>query len=66
GASFAPLAAEYAAGRGMVMRLRGDPERGGFFGVTTDGRVIRAHGGGAAISTIAEKLPPAHDLVALP
>jgi photosystem II stability/assembly factor-like uncharacterized protein len=66
GASFAPLAAEYASGRGMVMRLRSDPERGGFFGVTTDGRVLRAHDGGLAVALIAEKLPPAHDLVMLP
>jgi hypothetical protein len=66
GASFAPLAAEFAWGRGMVMRLRADAERGGFFGVTTDGQVIRAGAGGGAIAVIAEKLPPAHDLAVIP
>ena len=66
GASFAPLAAEYSCGRGMVMRLRPDSARGGFFGVTTDGQVIRAEGGGGAVAAIAEKLPSAHDLVAIP
>jgi len=65
GASFTPIAAEYAWGRGMVMRLRPDSQRGGFFGVTTDGHVIRALEGGA-VTAIAEKLPPAHDLVILP
>ncbi|MGH7780907.1 MAG: WD40/YVTN/BNR-like repeat-containing protein [Candidatus Binataceae bacterium] len=66
GASFTPLAVEHMSGRGMVMRLRSDPRRAGFIGVTTDGQVIRTLEGGGAVAAIAEKLPPAHDLVTLP
>ncbi len=66
GASFTALAVEHRCERGMLMRMRADAERGGFFGVTTDGRVLRLSADGAALDTIAEKLPPAHDLVALP
>jgi photosystem II stability/assembly factor-like uncharacterized protein len=66
GMSFAPVEAEQAWGRGMVMRLRRDPEGGAFFGVTNDGNVIRATERGSVAVSIAEKLPPAHDLAILP
>jgi photosystem II stability/assembly factor-like uncharacterized protein len=64
--SFAPVEAVNAWGRGMVMRLRSDPEGGAFFGVTNDGNVIRATERGSAAVVIAEKLPPAYDLAVLP
>jgi photosystem II stability/assembly factor-like uncharacterized protein len=66
GESFVPVPAEHAWGRGMVMRLRRDPETGGFFGVTNDGNVIRSGGNGGPVTAIAEKLPPAYDLALLP
>jgi len=64
GLSFVAVPAEHAWGRGMVMRLKRDPSSGGFFGVTNDGNVIRSDG--SAVRAIAEKLPPAYDLVTLP
>ncbi|HYB91919.1 MAG TPA: hypothetical protein VEC38_12840 [Candidatus Binataceae bacterium] len=64
GLSFAPVPADHVWGRGMVMNLRRDPEGGGFFGVINDGTVIRSNGTG--VHAIAEKLPPAYDLVTLP
>ena len=66
GATFEPVTSEREWGRGMLMRMRSDAERGGFFGVTTDGRVIRLRDDGATLEAVAEKLPPAHDLIALP
>jgi photosystem II stability/assembly factor-like uncharacterized protein len=65
GISFAAVETVSAWGRGMVMRLRRDPEGGAFFGVTNDGNVIRATEGGSAAVSIAEKLPPAYDLAIL-
>ena len=65
GQSFTPILAEHVWGRGMIMRLRCDPERGGFLGVTNDGYVIRATEQCVSVKAIAEKLPPAYDLVAL-
>jgi photosystem II stability/assembly factor-like uncharacterized protein len=65
GRRFSPIFAEHVWGRGMIMRLKKDPEGGAFLGVTNDGYVIRAtdqH----SVSAIAEKLPSAHDLVTLP
>ena len=45
----------------------GDPgDASGFFGVMSDGTVIRAVDRGRGTIPIAEKLPPAYDLVALP
>ncbi len=54
--------------RGMVMRFRPAPDgSGGFFGVSDDGTVIRSVGNGEdAVLSIAEKLPPAYDLVLMP
>ena len=64
GMTFEPIPARHVWGRGMIMRLRRDPEGDGFFGVTNDGFVIRA-GNRTEVSAIAEKLPPAYDLVTL-
>ncbi len=63
GFTFSPVLAEYAWGRGMLMRLKDDPEGAGFFGVTSDGCLIRAIDSGVA--TVCEKLPPAYDFVTL-
>jgi hypothetical protein len=55
--------------RGMVMRFRTAPGGSGdFFGVSDDGTVTRtiANGTESAPATIAEKLPPAYDLVVVP
>jgi hypothetical protein len=65
GQSFTSILAENVWGRGMIMRLRRDPEYGGFLGVTNDGYVIRATEQCASVKAVAEKLPPAYDLVAL-
>ncbi|HEY6420330.1 MAG TPA: hypothetical protein VIX59_15140 [Candidatus Binataceae bacterium] len=66
GESFKQVRSDGAWTRGMIMRLRQDPEGGEFFGVSTDGSVLRASNDGAGITTIADKLPPAYDLVTLP
>ncbi len=66
GRSFAPIPTEHVWGRGMVMRLRRDPEGTAFFGVTNDGYVIRATDRCATVTAIAEKIPPAYDMVTLP
>ena len=42
GESFTPISAEQNFGRGMVMRLKPDPDNGGFFAVCNDGAVMRA------------------------
>src|SRR5262249_6825342 len=50
GKSFDAIPSLHVWGRGMVMRLRGDPESGGFFGVTNDGHLIRSVDRGAGVS----------------
>jgi photosystem II stability/assembly factor-like uncharacterized protein len=53
--------------RGMAMRLLANPANGDeFFGVLTDGSVIRADRRTGIIGTVTEKLPPAYDLAAIP
>lgn len=69
GATFAPLGAEgpIMSERTMVMRFRADPaNEGGFFAVTTGGSVLRMRAHGEAAAVLAEHLPSAYDLVALP
>ena len=50
----------------MVMRLKADPETGGFFAACDDGTIVRATAAGSSLATIAEKLPPAYDLAIIP
>ncbi|HVN27043.1 MAG TPA: hypothetical protein VMT64_01080 [Candidatus Binataceae bacterium] len=54
--------------RGMVMRFREAPGTDGeFFGVADDGSVLCGHADGEShLDIIAEKLPPAYDLVVIP
>ena len=55
--------------RSMVMRFRTAPDGSGdFFGVSDDGTVTRIGEGGeeSASLIVAEKLPPAYDLVIVP
>lgn len=69
GSSFEPLGGEgpVMPERAMLMRFRADPENeGGFFAVTTDGGVLRFGPHGKGVVTVAERLPSAYDLVALP
>ena len=66
GESFTPISTEQSFGRGMVMRLKADPESGGFFAVCNDGAIVRATADGSSLATIAEKLPPAYDLATIP
>jgi photosystem II stability/assembly factor-like uncharacterized protein len=67
GVSFEPIAEENGPARGMTMRLARDPnDSGGFFGVMSDGTVVRARDHGRTLHFIAEWLPAAYDLVALP
>jgi photosystem II stability/assembly factor-like uncharacterized protein len=68
GESFTPISAEQNFGRGMLMRLKADPENNGsdFFAVSNDGTVMRATADGSSLSTIAEKLPAAYDLAIIP
>jgi photosystem II stability/assembly factor-like uncharacterized protein len=68
GESFRPIAAgdgSTQASRGMVMRLLEDTS-GMLLGVLSDGTVMRLSEDEESIAVIAEKLPPAYDLVALP
>jgi len=67
GESFTAICDEQNFGRGMVMRLKPDPENGGsgFFAVCNDGTIVRASADGS-LATIAEKLPPAYDLATIP
>ena len=51
--------------RGMVMRLREDSS-GTLLGALSDGSLIRISDSNEAIASIAEKLPPTYDFVALP
>lgn len=70
GRSFTPMV--WADGfahptRGMVMRLLANPANDDeFFGVLTDGSVIRVERRSGIVRTIAEKLPPAYDVAAIP
>jgi photosystem II stability/assembly factor-like uncharacterized protein len=66
GESFTPISDEQNFGRGMLMRLKADPENGGFFAVCNDGTVMRATADGSSLATIAERLPPAYDLAIIP
>ena len=66
GMHFATMDYEPGFGRAMLMRLRHDPELGGFLGVCNDGTVLRSSHDCTAVASIAEKLPPAYDLAAIP
>ncbi|MBF6569248.1 MAG: exo-alpha-sialidase [Candidatus Binataceae bacterium] len=67
GWSFQPIGSGGEGTRGMVMRLREDPEAGdGFFGVLNEGTVIRSEAGRDRIAAIASGLPPAYDLAIIP
>ena len=67
GQSFEALGDSVLPERGMVMRLKADPEsEGDFFAVTTDGSVIRTREMGGTATVVSERLPPVYDLVALP
>jgi hypothetical protein len=67
GQSFEAIGDNVLPERGMVMRLKADPEsEGDFFAVTTDGSVIRTREMGGAATLIGERLPPVYDLVTLP
>jgi photosystem II stability/assembly factor-like uncharacterized protein len=66
GNSFEPVAGENGPMRAMIMRFAADPaEAGRFFAVTTEGAVTRVSKQGESIVPVAEKLPPAYDLVAI-
>ena len=53
--------------RGMAMRLLANPATGDeFFGVLSDGSVIRVDQRTAIIRTIADRLPPAYDFAVIP
>ncbi len=68
GENFHPLVAGDglpSATRGMVMRLREDFS-GSLLGAMSDGSLIRINDGTEEIATIAEKLPPVYDFVAVP
>jgi len=73
GQSFHAVERGAAVHRGMVMRFRGAPDAApgnanDFFGVSDDGTVTRLHSNGVESPpvTVAEKLPPAYDLVVVP
>ena len=67
GESFTAVSVEQGFGRGMLMRLRSDPQNGGgFFAVGNDGSVLRASADGTSLETIAEKLPSAYDFAIIP
>jgi photosystem II stability/assembly factor-like uncharacterized protein len=68
GESFRPFAAgdgSTHATRGMVMRLREDSS-GMLLGALSDGSLLRINASEEHTATIAEKLPPTYDFVALP
>jgi photosystem II stability/assembly factor-like uncharacterized protein len=69
GNSFQPIASgdgSTHATRGMVMRLIGDPTNTDLlYGVLSDGSVIQVNEADEAVRVVAEKLPPAYDLVIL-
>jgi hypothetical protein len=66
GASFAPFGFDGTAGpmRPMLMRIAASGD-GVMYGAFNDGSIVRIDEGRGAIQTIAEKLPPAYDLIAL-
>jgi hypothetical protein len=67
GESFRPLAAGgrfVQPTRGMVMRLRQDSS-GALLGALSDGSLFRISDGTEDIASIAERLPPTYDFVAL-
>jgi photosystem II stability/assembly factor-like uncharacterized protein len=66
GDTFEPLPIEQGFGRGMVMRLKDDPERGGFFAVSNNGQVMRASADTTTLEMVSDKLPPAYDLTTIP
>jgi hypothetical protein len=70
GASFRPIASgdgSTHATRGMVMRLLADPANDGIlYGAMSDGSVIRIDERDETVAIVAEKLPPAYALAALP
>jgi hypothetical protein len=67
GWSFKPIPANSTPSRGMVMRLIPGPgEAEGFIGALTDGSIIRASGQDDDVAVLADKLPPAYDLVVVP
>jgi photosystem II stability/assembly factor-like uncharacterized protein len=66
GETFTAISPEQSFGRGMLMRLKSDPQNGGFFAVANDGSVLRASADGQSLETIAEKLPAAYDLATIP
>ena len=67
GESFEAIGLGFGPRRGMLMRLRaGFNGSGDFFGVSNDGTVFRSTSSSEAPSPIAEKLPPAYDLVIVP
>jgi hypothetical protein len=70
GHSFRPIASgdgSTHATRGMVMKFLAEPAAEGvLFGALSDGTVIRIDEAEETVKIIAEKLPPAYDLVALP
>ncbi len=66
GNTFEPISDPGGPARGMMMRFARDPgDAGRFFGVMSDGTVFAARNHGRTVSQIAEKLPPAYDMVAL-
>jgi photosystem II stability/assembly factor-like uncharacterized protein len=69
GESFYEVERGASVQRGMLMRFRMAPgDDGDFFGVSDDGTLVHANANGdeARPEIIAEKLPPAYDLVVLP
>lgn len=69
GQSFHAVERGAAVHRGMIMRFRATPGASNeFFGVSDDGTVTRLHANGVETPpvTIAEKLPPAYDMVVVP
>jgi photosystem II stability/assembly factor-like uncharacterized protein len=66
GETFTAISPEQSFGRGMLMRLKSDPQNGGFFAVANDGSVLRASADGQSLETIAEKLPAAYDFATIP
>ncbi|HEX4210901.1 MAG TPA: hypothetical protein VHY56_10945 [Candidatus Binataceae bacterium] len=68
GGSFAPFGDSGVAGpsRAMLMRLAaGSDDDGVMYGAFNDGSVVRINERQGSMRTIAEKLPPAYDLIAL-
>lgn len=68
GLTFERAEKRVAPERGMPMRLRKSPDGSELFGVSTTGTVFRLQTGGEDSTpvAVAEKLPPAYDLIVLP